>query len=72
MVAIIACAVDALHHTIRCRCDRLCQPMFYTVFGAGFVEPGVAAGFLLAPCKSICKLKAISSLCRLRVNQNPV
>jgi len=72
MIAILACAVDALHHNIRCRFDRLFQPMFFTVFGAGFVEPRVAAGFLRAPCKPVRKLKAISSLCRLRVNQNPV
>ena len=61
MVAILACAVDALHHAIRCWCGRLCQPVFYTEFGAGFVEPGIAAGFLVAPCIPIRKLKAIVS-----------
>lgn len=54
-------AVDALHHAIRRRCGRLCQPMIYAVFGTGFVKSMVAAGLLVAPCKPIRKLKAIVS-----------
>ena len=61
MVEILDRAVDALHHAIGRRRGRLCQPVFYAVFGAGFVEPMVAAGFLVAPCKPIRKLKAIVS-----------